>query len=81
MEGSFNDEQARLETIHRQARAPSYLAEGASPAGFRSAIFASVRKFSHATHDASDINDLVDHLLSNLHDDMLLLRLQQDAWR
>ncbi len=80
VEGSFNlmnKPELLLETIHRQAEGNPIirLAEearrtGRIPVGDFSP---SVRKFSHATHDASDINDLVDHLLSNLHDDMLLL--------
>lgn len=66
-----------LERIHRQAEgnpiiqlAQEARVTGKIPVGDFST---SVRKFSYATHEASDVDDLVDHLLSNIHDDMLIL--------
>ncbi|KAA0205913.1 hypothetical protein EDM68_04150 [Candidatus Uhrbacteria bacterium] len=80
VEGSFNlmnRPDLLLETIHRQAEGNPIirLAEAARRTGRVPVgdFSNSVRKFSYATHEASDIDDLVDHLLSNFHDDMLLL--------
>jgi exodeoxyribonuclease-5 len=80
VEGSFNlmkKPDLLLEHIHRQAEGNPIikLAEEARKTGkIPVGVFSDgVRKLSYATHEASDIDDLVDHLLSNLHEDMLLL--------
>lgn len=80
IEGNFNlmnKTDLKLEHIHRQAEgnpiiqlAQEARMHGKIPVGDFSN---SVRKFSYATHEASDVDDIVDHLLSNVHDDMLIL--------
>lgn len=80
VEGNFNlmnKPDLLLETIHRQAEGNPIIQlawearmTGKIPVGDYAKC---VRKFSYATHDASDIDDLTDHLFSNLHDDMLVL--------
>ncbi|MEI7511887.1 MAG: AAA family ATPase [Candidatus Uhrbacteria bacterium] len=80
IEGKYNlmdKTDLTLERIHRQAENNPIiqLAQEARLTGKISVgdFSKSVRKFSYATHEASDVNDLVDHLLSNVHDDMLIL--------
>jgi len=80
VEGNFNlmnKPDLTLDTIHRQAEGNPIIQlawearmTGKIPVGDYGK---SVRKFSYATHDASDIDDLTDHLFTNLHDDMLVL--------
>ena len=66
-----------LEKIHRQAEnnpiiqiAHQARLTGTVAPGMYSK---SVRKFSHAVNDPSEINDVIDHLFSHYHDDMLVL--------
>jgi len=80
IEGNFNlmnKTDLKLEHIHRQAEGNPIiqLAQEARMHGKISVgdFSNSVRKFSYATHEASDVDDIVDHLLSNVHDDMLIL--------
>ncbi len=66
-----------LEKIHRQAEGNPILqlAEEARTHGHITpgTYGKRVRKFSYETHDASDIDNVIDHLFSNYHDDMLIL--------
>ena len=78
--GSFNlmeKPDIVLEKIHRQAEHNPIiqLAHEARVSGaVRPGTYAkSVRKFSHETHEASEINNVIDHLFENFHDDMLVL--------
>lgn len=80
IEGSFslmNKTDLILERIHRQAEGNPIiqLAQEARMHGKISVkdYTNSIRKVSYATHEASDVTDLVDHLLSSVHDDMLIL--------
>ncbi len=66
-----------LEHIHRQAEGNPIIAlahgvrlNGRIEPGDYSA---SVRKFSHTTHEPHAIDDVIEHLLGNYHDDMLVL--------
>jgi exodeoxyribonuclease-5 len=78
--GNFNLMQRpelRLEQIHRQAEnnpiiqlAHQAREQGIITPGDNSP---SVRKFSYQTHDASDIQELIEHLCTNFHQDMLVL--------
>lgn len=80
IEGSFNlmnKTDLILERIHRQAEGNPII-QLAWEARMHGKISVkdytnSIRKVSYATHEASDVADLVDHLLSNVHDDMLIL--------
>lgn len=78
--GSFNlmeKPDIVLEKIHRQAENNPIiqLAHEARVSGvIRPGLYSkSVRKFSHEVHDASEINDVIDHLFGNYHDDMMVL--------
>ncbi len=78
--GSFNlmeKPDIVLEKIHRQAENNPIiqLAHEARMTGIiRPGTYTkSVRKYSHEFHDASEINDVIDHLFGNYHDDMLVL--------
>lgn len=78
--GSFNlmlRPDLRLEEIHRQAQDNPIIAlahearmtGSVSPGNYSKRV----RKFSHATHEPDEINDVLDHLFSNYHEDMLIL--------
>ena len=80
VEGNFNvmlKPDLTLDRIHRQAEGNPIiqLAWQARETGKIAVgdFGKSVRKFSYATHDASEIDDLQEHLFSNLHDEMLVL--------
>lgn len=66
-----------LEQIHRQAEGNPILrlAEEARHFGrITPGTYAKqVRKFSHQVQEPHEINDVIDHLFSNYHDDMLIL--------
>ncbi|MCX6780982.1 MAG: AAA family ATPase [Candidatus Magasanikbacteria bacterium] len=66
-----------LEKIHRQAvdNPIIQIAHEARVTGVvRPGKYAkSVRKFSHEINEPSEINDVIDHLFENFHDDMLVL--------
>jgi len=78
--GSFNlmeKPDIVLEKIHRQAENNPIILlahEARLTGSVRPGIYSkSVRKYSHEMHDASEINDVIDHLFGNFHDDMLVL--------
>lgn len=66
-----------LEQIHRQAEGNPILAlalEARTEGKITPGTYAKqVRKFSHTVNDPSEINDVIDHLFSNYHNDMLIL--------
>lgn len=78
--GSFNlmeKPDIVLEKIHRQAENNPIILlahEARLTGAVRPGVYSkSVRKYSHEMHDASEINDVIDHLFGNFHDDMLVL--------
>lgn len=80
IQGSFNlmnKPDIVLEEIHRQVAGHPIiaLAQEARTTGriLPGDYGDGVRKFSYATHDAGDINGVIDHLFENFHDDMLVL--------
>lgn len=78
--GSFNlmeKPDIVLEQIHRQAADNPIIqiAHEARTTGIvRAGTYSKqVRKFSHGTHDPSEIGSVIDHLFENYHDDMMIL--------
>ncbi len=66
-----------LEKIHRQAENNPIIQiahEARLTGTVRAGTYSkSVRKFSHEVNDPSEINNVIDHLFENYHDDMMIL--------